>query len=169
MLTRLPVWNSFKNKAFIPLTLLLMSLVGCADLNNAPSVGVKQYHGPSTQMAIAGGDATMQAWTQEAVTAYCAKKYWPASIKKTAHSHAGNQPSFNEPRKTKVLVNKDNTLHIHFQLGGVLMDNFSHELVVYPPHVKQCKAQPLHYEVTMQPQGNAVIYMSKPQNHTSAQ
>jgi|GEM_PF-3478918 len=157
-------------KALLPLAIMMMGLVGCADMA-APqtSIAHNAYQKPAIQMVIAGGDSTMQAWTQAAVTAYCAKKYWPASIRKISHMSAANQPSFNQPKKSKVVVNKDNTLHIHFQLGGVLMDNFSHELIVYPPHLKQCSAAPLHYEVTMQPNGNAVIYMSKPQLPTLAQ
>lgn len=152
-----------KQKSTASLLLLSGILAGCADMSTQQG---NMHHANGSQgpkMVIAGGDAMMQQWTQDAVTAYCTKKYWPSSIKKISHSSAAAHPMFNQPRKTKVIVSKDNTLHIHFKLGGVLMDNFSHELIVYPPHYAACKIEPMHYEVTMQPQGNAVIYVSKPQ------
>ena len=140
---------------------LSVGFAGCASM--PPHSADHSPRVEPTKMVIMGGGVVMQQWTQEAVLAYCEKKYWPSSLKEISHLPAAKQPLFNQPTKTSVLVSKENTLLIHFKLGGVLMNNFSHELIIYPPSSISCQTLPLHYEMSMQPQGNAVVYVSKPQ------
>lgn len=150
--------------------LALVVLSGCTSMSeeNAPMVKAKSEHSNVMPIVIVGGDSTMQQWTQEAVTAYCVHKFWPVSLKRISHSISAKHPLFNQPRKTQVLIGKDNALHIHFKLGGVLMDNFSHELIISAPNLSECKQGTTRYEIMMQPEGNAVIYLSKPQQVTIA-
>jgi hypothetical protein len=146
--------------------MLSTALVGCSDLSQPTysSAGSHSALQPqSLPIIVVGGDPMIQQWTQEAVSAFCEKKYWPMSLKKINHSQQANHLVFNQPEKTRVFVSKDDALHIDFKLGGVLMDNFSHELIIKPPVVSMCDNPPLHYAVMMQPQGNAVIYISKPE------
>jgi ABC-type uncharacterized transport system auxiliary subunit len=152
------------------LVMLILGLVvsllgGCAqdetDANTAITAQQHQATDPNYQVIVEGGDAMMQQWTIDAVNAYCAHHVWSKSIRHIHHPATVN-PIFNQPRKTRVLVAPDNTLHIHFQLGGVLMANYSHELIITAPRHAICASSPIHYEVTMQPNGDAVIYKSNP-------
>jgi hypothetical protein len=148
--------------------LLATGLVGCSELSQ-PSYSSAGSHlalqQQSLPIIVVGGDPMIQQWTQEAASAFCEKKYWPMSLKKINHSQQANHLVFNQPKKTRVFVSKDDALHIDFKLGGVLMDNFSHELIIKPPLASMCDNPPLHYAVVMQPQGNAVIYISKPEKN----
>ena len=147
------------------------SLSGCSTASEQSLDANHSVHGSSYsthEIIIVGGDPMLQQWTQEAVSAYCEKNYWPLSLKKITHLSKIDHLVFNQPRKTRVRVSKDNVLHIDFQLGGVLMENFSHELMIQPPLALMCRNPPLHYEVKMQPRGNAVIYISKPEKNNAA-
>lgn len=156
-----------KNKSsvktsFVTLSLLLgFSFVSACvpDQVASSSQARKAYLFP---VMVDGGDAMMQNWTKDAVNVFCQHRIWPKSIKRIKHMASAIHPNFNQPRKTQVLIAPNQDLHIHFQLGGVLMNNYSHELIIKAPSKFVCSQSPIHYEVTMQPNGDAVIYKSNP-------
>ena len=138
-------------------------LSACSDINTlSANHSASQLPRYNKKVMVAGGDDIIQHWTSQAVAGYCQLHHWPKEVTKVVHKPAANNPAFNQPRKTSVAVASNGNLHIHFQLGGVLMDNYSHELIIHQPSVKQCQPSTVNYEVTMQPSGNAVVYLSRP-------
>ena len=117
---------------------------------------------PAQTVLVDGGAPSIQHWTAQAAEDYCRYHRWPHALRHVAHVSRLNHPLFNQPRKTHVIVAHDNTLHIHFQLGGVLMSNYTHELIIAPPNHAVCTHLPMRYIVSMQPSGNSVLYKSEP-------
>ena len=139
---------------------LCFSLVGCTTPITLSNLSAKahQLH----RMNIKGGNKIVNKWTKQAVLAYCQHHDWPYNLKKISRKSRANYQIFNQARKTRVLIGTDNTLRIHFQLGGVLMKNYYHELIISPPSKDDCNRHIIDYQIAMHPRGNSVMYMSQP-------